>query len=120
MDIEDSEKAFEMVKNCYYKSVKESVQFPFIFEEAWKRTNSALAIQRMWRGYQSRKKINAPENLLKKKAATRIQRWIRNLAFFNKIGFHIDSYFYIKHENTNSIVMKKNELLDFKNIYLQK
>ena len=78
---------FPLVKQSYFNSLKSNQKFPFIFSSFWNRNIAAVSIQRMWRGYKVRRKLNMPDLLLKKAAAIRIQRWIRKLAFRNRQNF---------------------------------
>lgn len=83
--------------------------------------NAAVSIQRMWKGYNVRKKvINFPNFLLRKTAAIKIQKWVRKLAFKNRNNFMLDSYYYIKQQNTNSITLKTSDLIKLKILMLQK
>jgi hypothetical protein len=62
------------------------------------RVASAVKIQSMWRGYKTRSQTKVISQVLRQRAANRIQRWVRNLPFHHRLKF----LKYIREDLTNT------------------
>ena len=72
-----------------------------------------MRIQRVWRGSKIRKQVRQElaENYTKKRAATRIQRWFRNLKFNHRKNFIAENVRFLKSFTSNSFYIPIKDYL---------
>lgn len=79
--------------------------FPVLIQNIALRGRAAISIQRIWRGFKARQKVNAYEERRRKNSAIKIQRWIKNLGFYHRYRFLVEVSHYLKGERDNQIIL---------------
>jgi len=69
------------------------------------RTLSAVKIQNWWKGLRVRRIHNITKSVRAVNAATKIQRWIRNLRFIHRFKFLLEVGIYLKKERNSAEIM---------------
>jgi hypothetical protein len=75
-----------------------------------KRSISSVIIQRIWRGYIVRKKIQLHKKITERECAIRIQRWIRNLPFIHRHKFLLEINLILRQDTSNYIILEGSQL----------
>ena len=66
---------------------------------------SAIAIERLWRGYKVRKVKTIKEMIIENRSALKIQKWLRKQSFLHRHKFLLYVRSYLKIQTTNSIIL---------------